>query len=250
MKKLLTITFLLGSLITFSQNLSLNSGETYAVVVGISDYQDEAIPDLRFADKDAEAFAAFLQSPAGGALDEGHLKVLLNEQATAAQFAIALDWLWEVVKENDKVIIYFSGHGDVERKSLTKPGYLLCWDAPSRVYLAGGALALPMAAFHALIGHAYTHLPRQLENAKQELDKAQEMSPSYADTYIYLAQWSLKKDQPVQAWQYLEQGLEKGIGKWQFKVSHLLEDPDFEEMRKDPKWDELMKKYFPDQFKE
>ena len=120
------------------------SGSTYAVVVGISDYQDEEIPDLRFADKDALAFAGFLQSPAGGSLDEDHLKVLINEKATVAQFAIALDWLWEVVKENDRVIIYFSGHGDVERKSITQPGYLLCWDAPSKIYLAGGALALPM----------------------------------------------------------------------------------------------------------
>ena len=40
---------------------------TYAVVIGISDYQDKDIPDLRFADKDAEAFANFLRSPAGGA---------------------------------------------------------------------------------------------------------------------------------------------------------------------------------------
>ncbi|MBK9108772.1 MAG: tetratricopeptide repeat protein [Saprospiraceae bacterium] len=86
----------------------------------------------------------FLRSNAGGKLDGDHLKVLLNKDATAAQFAIALDWLWEVVKEGDQVIIYFSGHGDVEKKSLTQPGYLLCWDAPSRVYLAGRALALPM----------------------------------------------------------------------------------------------------------
>lgn len=114
-------------------------GETYAVVVGISDYQDEEIPDLSYADKDAEAFAFFLQSQAGGSLDEDHLKVLLNEEATLAKFAMHLDWLWEVIKENDRVIIYFSGHGDVERKSLTQPGYLLCWDAPSKVYMAGGA---------------------------------------------------------------------------------------------------------------
>ncbi len=120
------------------------TGSTYAVVVGISDYQDEDIPDLRFADKDALAFAGFLQSPAGGSLDEDRLKVLINEQATVAQFAIALDWLMEVARENDKAIIYFSGHGDVERKTLTQPGFLLCWDAPSRVYMAGGALALPM----------------------------------------------------------------------------------------------------------
>ena len=96
-----------------------------------------AIPDLQFAHRDAEAFAGFLQSPAGGSLDEDHLKVLINEKATGAQFAMALDWLWEVVQENDRVIIYFSGHGDVEKKSITQPGYLLCWDAPSRVYMAG-----------------------------------------------------------------------------------------------------------------
>ena len=45
---------------------SAKAGATYAVVIGISDYQDPQIPDLRFADKDAEAFANFLHSPAGG----------------------------------------------------------------------------------------------------------------------------------------------------------------------------------------
>ena len=144
MKYHLFITLLLGILIPSMVNGQWSTPSTYAVVVGISDYQDEDIPDLRFADKDAEAFAGFLQSPAGGSLDEDHLKVLINEQATMAQFAIALDWLWEVVEENDRVIIYFSGHGDVERKSLTQPGFLLCWDAPAKVYLAGGTLALPM----------------------------------------------------------------------------------------------------------
>ena len=114
-------------------------GKTYAVVVGVSDYQDGDIPDLKYADKDALAFAGYLQSAAGGSLDEDHLKVMVNEQATQAQFGAALDWLWEVAKENDKVIIYFSGHGDVERKSITQPGYLLCWDAPPNVYMGGGA---------------------------------------------------------------------------------------------------------------
>jgi len=121
-----------------------SSTNTYAVVVGISDYQDPGIPDLRFADKDAEAFANYLRSNAGGKLDNDHLKVLINKEATMAQFANALDWLWEVCKEGDQAIIYFSGHGDVEKKSLTQPGFLLCWDAPARVYMAGGAFALPM----------------------------------------------------------------------------------------------------------
>lgn len=69
---------------------------TYAVVIGISDYQDKDILDLRFADKDAEAFSNFLRSPAGGALDGDHLKVLTNEAATAAQIAVSATWnsLW------------------------------------------------------------------------------------------------------------------------------------------------------------
>jgi uncharacterized caspase-like protein len=157
MKYFITVSFLFGVLLAFAQqtirgiqpsNVDAQSHQhtnvTYAVVVGISDYQDPGIPDLRFADKDAEAFANYLRSNAGGSLDADHLKVLLNEKATVAQFAIALDWLMEVAKENDQVLIYFSGHGDVEKKTITQPGYLLCWDAPSRVYLAGGALALPM----------------------------------------------------------------------------------------------------------
>ncbi|HMW38755.1 MAG: tetratricopeptide repeat protein [Saprospiraceae bacterium] len=131
-----------ATVITNSSNAA--TGKSYAVVVGISNYQDPAIPDLQYADKDAEAFVSFLRSDAGGKLDGDHLKVLINEKATMAQFAIALDWLMEVARENDQVFIYFSGHGDVEKKTITQPGYLLCWDAPKQVYLAGGAMALPM----------------------------------------------------------------------------------------------------------
>ncbi|MBL7795432.1 MAG: caspase family protein [Saprospiraceae bacterium] len=117
-------------------------GEVRAVVIGISDYQDPGIPDLRFADRDAEAFANFLRSSAGGALDGDHLKVLTNDQATAGRIAEALDGLIEQAKEGDQVIIYFSGHGDVERKIFSQPGFLLCWDAPVRVYMGGGTYSL------------------------------------------------------------------------------------------------------------
>ena len=46
---------------TIPADKTLQPGSTYAIVVGISNYQDEGIPDLRFADRDAEAFANFLQ---------------------------------------------------------------------------------------------------------------------------------------------------------------------------------------------
>ena len=116
--------------------------KTWAVIIGISDYQNNDVPDLSYANRDATAFADFLKSPGGGALDELHIRLLINEQATMAQFAAAMDWLLDKVKEGDKAIIYFSGHGDVERKTITQPGFLLCWDAPSRVYMGGGAFGL------------------------------------------------------------------------------------------------------------
>jgi hypothetical protein len=47
-----------------AQNIDKDGGSTYVVVIGISDYQDAEIPDLKFAHRDAEAFANFLRSPA------------------------------------------------------------------------------------------------------------------------------------------------------------------------------------------
>ncbi|MEQ1744939.1 MAG: tetratricopeptide repeat protein [Saprospiraceae bacterium] len=122
--------------------LTRSPAVTRAVVVGISDYQDPLIPDLRFADRDAAAFSNFLRSPAGGSLDGDHLKLLTNEQATMGKVAAALDWLLDVCQEGDRAVIYFSGHGDVERKIISQPGYLLCWDAPPQVYMSGGAFNL------------------------------------------------------------------------------------------------------------
>lgn len=124
--------------------ISDHNKQTYAVVIGISDYQHPDIPDLKFADKDAISFAQYLQSAAAGRINQDHIRLLLNEQATMAHFAVALDWLWEVCKPGDQAIIYFSGHGDVERRSLTQPGFLLCWDSPANVYMSGGAFSLFM----------------------------------------------------------------------------------------------------------
>ena len=147
MKNILIVISLFISLTLFSQEKGItplnpkseiaNPKSTFAVVVGISDYQDEGIPDLRFADKDAEAFANFLRSPAGGSLDGNHLMLLTNEKATTAQFSAALDWLIEQCKEGDRAIIYFSGHGDVETSTIMNWGFLLTYSTPPTNYIAG-----------------------------------------------------------------------------------------------------------------
>jgi tetratricopeptide (TPR) repeat protein len=118
------------------------TGTTRAVVVGISDYQDGQIPDLKFAHRDAEAFIAFLSSPAGGNVAPENLKLLTNEQATQGKVGMALTWLQNASMEGDRAIVYFSGHGDVEKDILLQPGYLLCWDSPPFVYGFGGAIGI------------------------------------------------------------------------------------------------------------
>ena len=116
---------------------------TRAVVIGISDYQDEKIPDLRFANRDAEVFSVWLQSPAGGSLPPEQVKLLTNEQATGGKVIAALTWLVGESQPGDLAIICFSGHGDVEQLTQAGWGYLLMHDAPSTTYMIGGAIPVP-----------------------------------------------------------------------------------------------------------
>ena len=122
------------------KELNFPGGKTYAVVVGISDYlvQD----DLKFAHRDAMAFADYMISVSGEISSRENLILLTNEQATKAQFVNSLIWLIKQCKPGDKAVIYFAGHGDVESEILSEPGYLLCYDAPKNVYGSGGALEL------------------------------------------------------------------------------------------------------------
>ncbi len=137
MKHLIFLAILFGNLATLSQNLNLADGTTYAVVVGISDYQDDDIPDLKFAHRDASSFADWLASESGGSLPETHLRLLMNEEATNAQMLVSFDWLIEKSQPGDRVLIYFSGHGDVEHITKYNKGYLLGYDSPPKYYSIG-----------------------------------------------------------------------------------------------------------------
>ena len=137
---LLAVCLLSVSLLYGQGNPMIRLSQTRAVIVGISDYQN--ISDLEFAHRDAEELANYLQSPAGGGVAPDNIRLLLNNEATQMQFAMALDWLQEESQAGDRAIIYFSGHGDVEKKTARQRGFLLTHDAPSTTYMAGGAFPL------------------------------------------------------------------------------------------------------------
>ena len=117
-----------------SANAQLTKGNTYAVIAGISNYQDDKIKDLNYAHKDAEAFADHLTSVSGGSVPNENIKLLLNEDATISNIYAALNAVKQKIKSKDLLYFYFSGHGDVD-DGLYKLGFLLAHDTPHKNYL-------------------------------------------------------------------------------------------------------------------
>jgi tetratricopeptide (TPR) repeat protein len=109
-------------------------GKTYALIVGVSNYQNPNIPDLKYADVDALMFKEYLISTG---VAESNIQTLINEQATNSSFWSTLNYLSEQLKDGDRFYIYFSGHGDVENKTIVKDAYLLPYDSPYAVYPMG-----------------------------------------------------------------------------------------------------------------
>ena len=122
-------------------------GRLWAVVIGVSRYAN--IPpesQLRFADRDAQSFAAFLRSPSGGGFASDHIQLLLDEKATLSAVRTSLGtWLGRSAEPEDIVYIFFAGHGVTEGEH---DGYLLAHDSdPQNLY----ATALPITELDKII---------------------------------------------------------------------------------------------------
>ena len=81
----------------------------WAVIVGAARYTH--MPSLRYTDDDAYQVFAFLKSPEGGALPDGQLRLLIDEDATRENVLAAMRTTFLRADENDVVLFYFSGHG-------------------------------------------------------------------------------------------------------------------------------------------
>jgi tetratricopeptide (TPR) repeat protein len=136
MKRYVKLIFLwVISFTSHAQELGAEtSPKTYAVIIGISNFESLDIPTLQYAHKDAALFYSHLRSPAGGNVPESQLKLLQNNEASISAIYEALDWLKEQCSENDIAYIYFSGHGDLETKEQKTLGYLLAYNSPPNNY--------------------------------------------------------------------------------------------------------------------
>jgi tetratricopeptide (TPR) repeat protein len=108
----------------------------YALIVGIAQYQNLA-PDkqLQFPESDAEAMYRVLINREGGSFPAENVKFLKGSQATLANIKRELEvWLPSVAQPQDRVVVYFAGHGFVKDGK----GYLAPWDVdPNKLDTTG-----------------------------------------------------------------------------------------------------------------
>lgn len=91
----------------------------YALVIGINDYADRKIPDLKTGEDDAKAVYELLTDPCTGGVEKSNAYLLLGEQATTRNIRQHLYKLRQIPSKST-VFIYFSGHG-------AKEGDGACW---------------------------------------------------------------------------------------------------------------------------
>ncbi|MEW5979669.1 MAG: tetratricopeptide repeat protein [Acidobacteriota bacterium] len=99
---------------------------SYAVVIGIAQYKNlEPKHQLEFSANDAEAIYSILISPRGGNFRAENVHKLIGPKATLENIRRELEvWLPSVAQEEDRILIYFAGHGFVYQGK----GYLAPYD--------------------------------------------------------------------------------------------------------------------------
>ncbi len=88
---------------------------SYALVIGISKYKKLPVAaQVEYPDLEAVSIYTVLISAEGGQFPAENVHKLINENATAANIRKELEtWLPSVTKDDDRVLIYFAGHGFV-----------------------------------------------------------------------------------------------------------------------------------------
>ncbi len=82
------------------------AGNTYAVVIGIADYDE--LPRVTFADRSAKSFADLIRRQFG--IPPEHMMSLINDEATGVRMMTRLRSMVGRLTNKDRLIVYYSGH--------------------------------------------------------------------------------------------------------------------------------------------
>jgi uncharacterized caspase-like protein len=103
-------------------------GNRWAVVIGISEYQNEAaggLARLSFADNDAREFAKTLEQQGW---NRDHIRMLTNADATKRNVENALETWLRRARPEDVVVLFWSSHGWTDPEDGEK-AYFACHDS-------------------------------------------------------------------------------------------------------------------------
>ena len=160
--------------------------QKYAVIVGVNGYDDPGIGDLQFAVADAQAVHSALTSAPNGF--DVNRSVLLtddmppNRQPTRSNVLKFLQAFLGLAGPEDTVLVYFAGHGTMDRNPTSSEEELHLLPSDASLSLIGetsvpyrtvkGMLAecaakckvLILDACHSAAGRALTRMPRGIES--------------------------------------------------------------------------------------
>jgi phage gpG-like protein len=122
---------------------SIKGPQTFAILMGVSKYK--YVRPLAYADKDAELFRDYLKSPGGGSVKDENIFLLLNDNASNANFwGKGFQWLRaKNLQKGDKLFIYLAGHGDaIDEDQFFFLGYDCNPEGDKNNYLVSGTIQL------------------------------------------------------------------------------------------------------------
>jgi hypothetical protein len=102
--------------------------DKWALIVGISNFEDPKIPKLQYSAKDAIDFYKFLEKT--GNFKRDHMRLLLNEKATQRRILteLATLFLHRVAEPDDLVVVFFSTHGSPTEEGPGGNNYIVAYD--------------------------------------------------------------------------------------------------------------------------
>lgn len=95
-------------------SLAVSAQKVYVVSIGIADYKDPEIKDLRWTEADVESFNKVMKT------HSQDVHALLGKNATHSNAISTIRKVFSKASSNDAVILFFSGHG--------YPGGFCCYD--------------------------------------------------------------------------------------------------------------------------
>ena len=100
----------------------------WALVVGIGDFNDSAVPPLSYTAKDARDLRNVLVDRDTGAFAAERVRLLLDKEATLVRIREGIGWLRANAGRDDVVLVYFASHGSPRQFDPNGVSYIIVHD--------------------------------------------------------------------------------------------------------------------------